>query len=112
MLLEVRDGEDFPADLLCLHCASAHHVCYVKTTNLDGAGLSPVESSFGSRASGASCVTGTLNMCARRFEVGSLNCSQRIRAMQRTLTWPRSQLELSAGMPDLMTGMDHSEGQY
>ena len=39
MLLEVRDGEDFPADLLCLHCASAQHVCYVKTTNLDGAGL-------------------------------------------------------------------------
>ena len=39
MLLEVRDGEDFPADLLCLHCASAHHVCYVKTTNLDGARL-------------------------------------------------------------------------
>lgn len=42
MLLEVRDGEDFPADLLCLHCASAHHVCYVKTTNLDGAGLLPM----------------------------------------------------------------------
>lgn len=39
MLLEVRDGEDFPADLLCLHCASAHHVCYVKTTNLDGVRL-------------------------------------------------------------------------
>ncbi|KAK9839881.1 hypothetical protein WJX81_008363 [Elliptochloris bilobata] len=36
MLLEVRDGEDFPADLLCLHCASTNHVCYVKTTNLDG----------------------------------------------------------------------------
>jgi hypothetical protein len=36
MLLEVRDGEDFPADLLCLHCASPNHVCYVKTTNLDG----------------------------------------------------------------------------
>ena len=29
MLLEVRDGEDSPADLLCLHCASAHHVCYI-----------------------------------------------------------------------------------
>ncbi|KAK9836118.1 hypothetical protein WJX81_002623 [Elliptochloris bilobata] len=36
MVLEVRDGEDFPADLLCLHCASEHNVCYVKTTNLDG----------------------------------------------------------------------------
>jgi hypothetical protein len=36
MLLEVRDGEDFLADLLCLHCASPNHVCYVKTTNLDG----------------------------------------------------------------------------
>ena len=37
MVLEVRDGEDFPADLLCLYCASPNHVCYVKTTNLDGA---------------------------------------------------------------------------
>lgn len=33
---QVRDGEDFPADLVCLHCASEHNVCYVKTTNLDG----------------------------------------------------------------------------
>lgn len=32
----MRDGEDFPADLVCLHCASEHNVCYVKTTNLDG----------------------------------------------------------------------------
>ena len=37
MVLEVRDGEDFPADLVCLHCATPNHVCYVKTTNLDGA---------------------------------------------------------------------------
>ena len=32
----MHDGEDFPADLVCLHCASEHNVCYVKTTNLDG----------------------------------------------------------------------------
>ncbi len=37
---QVRDGEDFPADLVCLHCASEQVVCYVKTTNLDGAVLS------------------------------------------------------------------------
>ena len=34
---QVRDGEDFPADLVCLHCAKEDNVCYVKTTNLDGA---------------------------------------------------------------------------
>ena len=38
---QVRDGEDFPADLVCLHCTSEHNVCYVKTTNLDGAAPAP-----------------------------------------------------------------------
>ena len=32
----VRDGELFPADLLCLHCELSERICYVRTTNLDG----------------------------------------------------------------------------
>ena len=35
-VLEVRDGEDVPADLLLLSVTSADKVCYVRTTNLDG----------------------------------------------------------------------------
>ena len=35
-ILEVRDNEDFPADLLCLACARADGVAYIRTTNLDG----------------------------------------------------------------------------
>ena len=35
-LLEVRDGEDFPADLVCLWVRAPDGVCYVRTTNLDG----------------------------------------------------------------------------
>ena len=35
--LEVHDGEDFPADLVCLAVpGSADGVCYIRTTNLDG----------------------------------------------------------------------------
>ena len=36
-VLKVYDDEDFPADLLCLFCNLADNVCYIKTTNLDGA---------------------------------------------------------------------------
>lgn len=35
-IVEVHDNEDFPADLLCLHCQLEDGVCYNKTTNLDG----------------------------------------------------------------------------
>ena len=35
-ILEVRDNENFPADLLCLACARADGVAYIRTTNLDG----------------------------------------------------------------------------
>lgn len=35
-ILEVRDNEDFPADLLCLACARSDGVAYIRTTNLDG----------------------------------------------------------------------------
>ena len=35
-VLEVRDGEDVPADLLLLSVSGADNVCYVRTTNLDG----------------------------------------------------------------------------
>ena len=38
-VLKVGDDEDFPADLLCLFCNLADNVCYIKTTNLDGAPL-------------------------------------------------------------------------
>jgi hypothetical protein len=34
--LLVRDGENFPADLLCLHSALPDNVCFIRTTNLDG----------------------------------------------------------------------------
>ncbi len=36
MTLEVRDNENIPADLLCLHCSHGDNVCFVKTVNLDG----------------------------------------------------------------------------
>ena len=36
-ILEVRDNENFPADLLCLACARSDGVAYIRTTNLDGA---------------------------------------------------------------------------
>ena len=35
-VLEVRDNEDFPADLLCLSCKRSDGVAYIRTTNLDG----------------------------------------------------------------------------
>ena len=35
-VLEVRDNEDFPADLLCLSCKRPDGVAYIRTTNLDG----------------------------------------------------------------------------
>mmetsp|Transcript_7573 Transcript_7573/g.22355 ORF Transcript_7573/g.22355 Transcript_7573/m.22355 type:complete len:1298 (+) Transcript_7573:304-4197(+) len=35
-VLKVMSDEDFPADLLCLHCDLPDNVCYIKTTNLDG----------------------------------------------------------------------------
>lgn len=35
-IVKVRDGDLFPADLMCLHCDLTEHICYVKTTNLDG----------------------------------------------------------------------------
>ena len=38
-VLKVHDNEDFPADLLCLYCSLADSICYIKTTNLDGADL-------------------------------------------------------------------------
>jgi magnesium-transporting ATPase (P-type) len=36
MVLEVRDNEDIPADLLCLHCPHPDNICFIKTVNLDG----------------------------------------------------------------------------
>ena len=36
MVLEVRDNENIPADLLCLHCSHGDNVCFIKTVNLDG----------------------------------------------------------------------------
>ena len=44
MLLEVRDNENIPADLLCVHCSHADNVCFIKTVNLDG---KPEEPSLG-----------------------------------------------------------------
>ena len=41
-ILEVRDNENIPADLLTLHCAHPDNVCFIKTVNLDGAGLWPL----------------------------------------------------------------------
>ena len=38
-ILEVRDNENFPADLLCLACARSDGVAYIRTTNLDGTDL-------------------------------------------------------------------------
>jgi magnesium-transporting ATPase (P-type) len=35
-IVKVRDNDLFPADLMCLHCNLPEHICYVKTTNLDG----------------------------------------------------------------------------
>ncbi len=35
-VLEVRDNETFPADLLCLSCKRPDGVAYIRTTNLDG----------------------------------------------------------------------------
>ncbi|KAK9810005.1 hypothetical protein WJX72_003251 [[Myrmecia] bisecta] len=35
-ILKVKDGELFPADLLCLYSALPDKVCFIKTTNLDG----------------------------------------------------------------------------
>lgn len=35
-IVEVKDGELIPADLLCLHVPEKGGVCYIKTTNLDG----------------------------------------------------------------------------
>lgn len=32
----VKDGENFPADLLCLYSDLSDNVCFIKTTNLDG----------------------------------------------------------------------------
>lgn len=32
----VKDGENFPADLLCLRSALPDNVCFIRTTNLDG----------------------------------------------------------------------------
>ena len=40
-VLKVLNDEDFPADLLCLHCALDDNVCFIKTTNLDGAPRCP-----------------------------------------------------------------------
>lgn len=36
-VLKVLSDEDIPADLLCLYCHLDDNVCYIKTTNLDGA---------------------------------------------------------------------------
>jgi phospholipid-transporting ATPase len=36
-LLQVRDDEDIPADLVCVGCSHPDNVCFIKTTNLDGA---------------------------------------------------------------------------
>ena len=46
-VLKVYDDEDFPADLLCLFCNLADNVCYIKTTNLDGAPLQGVTRPMG-----------------------------------------------------------------
>lgn len=35
-VIQVRDEELFPADLMCLHSELPENVCYIKTTNLDG----------------------------------------------------------------------------
>lgn len=35
-IVQVRNGEDFPADLLLMSSSDAHGVCYVNTANLDG----------------------------------------------------------------------------
>ena len=35
-IVKVRDGDLFPADLMCVHCDLPERICYVKTTNLDG----------------------------------------------------------------------------
>lgn len=35
-IVKVRDGDLFPADLMCMHCDLPERICYVKTTNLDG----------------------------------------------------------------------------
>ncbi|DBA65766.1 hypothetical protein WJX79_001197 [Trebouxia sp. C0005] len=35
-VLQVKDDELFPADLLCLYTALPDRVCFIKTTNLDG----------------------------------------------------------------------------
>ena len=40
-ILEVRDNENFPADLLCLACARPDGVAYIRTTNLDGISAHP-----------------------------------------------------------------------
>lgn len=36
-VLKVMSDEDIPADLLCLQCHLDDNVCFIKTTNLDGA---------------------------------------------------------------------------
>lgn len=35
-VIVVRDGELFPADLMCLYSSLPENVCFIKTTNLDG----------------------------------------------------------------------------
>lgn len=35
-LVEVRDDELFPADILFLHTSLPASLCFIKTTNLDG----------------------------------------------------------------------------
>jgi hypothetical protein len=40
-VLKVMSDEDIPADLLTLYCHLEDNVCYIKTTNLDGALYSP-----------------------------------------------------------------------
>jgi magnesium-transporting ATPase (P-type) len=40
-VLKVMSDEDIPADLLTLYCHLEDNVCYIKTTNLDGAPESP-----------------------------------------------------------------------
>ena len=37
MCAQVRDDEDVPADLLLLVVAKEEGVCFIRTTNLDGA---------------------------------------------------------------------------
>lgn len=41
-IVEVRDHEDFPADLLCLCCARSDGVAYIRTTNLDGSSATTI----------------------------------------------------------------------